>query len=201
MANQWEEKFGAEEYVYGEEPNEFIREQAYRLEGRKRIVAFAEGEGRNAVFLARQGHDVTAWDYTQNGLKKTKKLAERHNVRVETGQKDLIHDPVPSEEYDSSIMIFGHFFKKDQRTVFDKLISVVKPGGIIMLEVYSEDQLRYQTGGPKRVDMVYDPADLLEWIRGYKVLHFFYGEQERVEGTGHTGTGHVVQVILQKEKI
>ncbi|WP_226618842.1 class I SAM-dependent methyltransferase [Cytobacillus firmus] len=197
MANLWEEKFSQEGYLYGEEPNEFIREQAWRLEGRKRIVAFAEGEGRNAVFLARQGHDVTAWDYTQS-LDKTKQLAERHQVRVETGQKDLIHDSVPSEEYDASIMVFGHFLKEDQKTVFDKLVSVVKPGGIVMLEVYSEDQLSYGTGGPKSVDMVYHPADILQWIQGYKVLHFFYGEQGRVEGKGHTGTGHVIQVILQK---
>jgi 2-polyprenyl-3-methyl-5-hydroxy-6-metoxy-1,4-benzoquinol methylase len=70
LANLWEEKFSQEGYLYGEEPNEFIREQAWRLEGRKRIVAFAEGEGRNAVFLARKGHDVTAWDYTQSGLAK-----------------------------------------------------------------------------------------------------------------------------------
>lgn len=201
MTNLWEEKFEAEGYLYGEEPNEFIREQANRLEGKKRIVAFAEGEGRNAVFLASQGHDVTAWDYTQNGLKKTEQLAERHNVSVQTEQKDLIHDSVPFEEYDASVMVFGHFLKQDQKTVFDKLISVVKPGGMVLMEVYSEDQLRYQTGGPKRIDMVYDPADLLEWIGGYKVVHFFYGEQERVEGRGHTGTGHVIQVILKKEKI
>jgi 2-polyprenyl-3-methyl-5-hydroxy-6-metoxy-1,4-benzoquinol methylase len=198
LANLWEEKFSAEGYLYGEEPNEFIREHAWRLEGHKRVAALAEGEGRNAVFLARKGHEVTAWDYTQSGLIKTQQLAERHHVRVETGQKDLIHDSVPSGEYDASIMVFGHFLKKDQKTVFDKLVSVVKPGGIVMLEVYSEDQLLYGTGGPKSVDMVYDPADLLQWIKSYKVLHFFYGEQERVEGKGHTGTGHVVQAILQK---
>lgn len=136
MANLWEEKFSQEGYLYGEEPNEFIREQAWRLEGNKRVVAFAEGEGRNAVYLARMGHDVTAWDYTQSGLDKTHQLAGRHQVRVETGQKDLIHDSVPTAEYDASIMVFGHFLKKDQKTVFDKLISVVKPGGIVMLEVY-----------------------------------------------------------------
>jgi 2-polyprenyl-3-methyl-5-hydroxy-6-metoxy-1,4-benzoquinol methylase len=198
LTNLWEEKFSQEGYLYGEEPNEFIREQAWRLNGQKRVAAFAEGEGRNAVFLAGKGHEVTAWDYTHSGLMKTQKLAERHQVRVKTGQKDLINDSVPLGEFDASIMVFGHFLKKDQKTIFDKLVSVVKPGGIVMLEVYSEDQLRYGTGGPKSVEMVYHPADMLAWIQGYKVLHFFYGEQERVEGKGHTGTGHVIQVILQK---
>ena len=200
MGNPWNERFGGEQYVYGEEPNEFIRSQAFRLQVNKKIVAFAEGEGRNAVFLARQGHDVTALDYALNGLKKTEQLAEQYDVKVKTEQKDLINDPVASEEFDAAIMVFGHFAKKDQKSVFNKLVSTVKPGGLIMLEVYSEDQVRYQTGGPKTEDMLYDPADLLEWTKGYKVLHFFYGEEDRVEGSLHTGKGHVVQVIFKKEK-
>ena len=200
MPNQWNQRFEADEYVYGEKPNAFIEAQAHQLKGKKNIVAFAEGEGRNAVFLSTQGFNVTAWDYSVNGLKKTEKLAERLNVKVETGQKDLIHDPVPSEEYDAAIMVFGHFSKRDQKKVIEKLISVVKPGGVVMLEVYSEDQLRYQTGGPKTVDMLYSPVDLLEWTRGYLMLHFFYGEQRRDEGILHTGMGHVIQVILRKEQ-
>ena len=151
--------------------------------------------------LFRSGHEVTAWDYALNGLKKTEQLAEQYNVKVKTGQKDLINDPVPTEEFDAAIMVFGHFAKKDQESIFDKLISTVKPGGMIMLEVYSEDQVRYQTGGPKTEDMLYNPADLLEWTKGYKMLHFFYGEEDRVEGTLHTGKGHVVQVIFKKETV
>jgi 2-polyprenyl-3-methyl-5-hydroxy-6-metoxy-1,4-benzoquinol methylase len=198
MGNQWHERFGSEKYVYGEEPNQFIEAQAYRLEKGNKIVAFAEGEGRNAVYLARKGLIVTAYDYALNGLKKTEALAERFDVQVKTEQKDLIHDSIPVEEFDGAIMVFGHFAKNDQKTVFDKLVSAVKPGGLIMLEVYSEDQIRYETGGPKTVEMLYDPSDLLKWIRDYKVLHFFYGEQERVEGVLHTGVGHVVQAIFQK---
>ena len=198
MGNSWHERFGAEEYVYGEEPNLFIKNQASRLQESSKVVAFAEGEGRNAVYLARQGHEVTAYDYAQNGLKKTETLAKRYEVKITTEQKDLIHDSVPVEEFDAAIMVFGHFSKNDQKTVFDKLVQAVKPGGMIMLEVYSEEQVRYGTGGPKTVDMLYDPADLLQWLKGYKVFHFFYGEQERVEGQLHTGIGHVVQVILEK---
>ena len=195
--NLWNERFGLDEYAYGEQPNAFIAEQAHRFRG-ARIAAFAEGEGRNAVFLARKGYRVTAWDYAENGLKKTERLAERFQVEVETELKDLLHDPLPEEAYDGAFMVFGHFPKVNQSTVLDKLLTVVKPGGIVMLEVYSEDQIRYQTGGPKTVDMLYDPADLLAWASGYEVLHFFYGEQSRAEGRLHTGVGHVIQVILAK---
>ncbi|RUS48925.1 bifunctional 2-polyprenyl-6-hydroxyphenol methylase/3-demethylubiquinol 3-O-methyltransferase UbiG [Cohnella sp. AR92] len=197
MMNTWNERFGLQEYAYGEQPNAFIEEQARRFHG-ERIVAFAEGEGRNAVYLARQGYHVTAWDYAENGLKKTEKLAERYQVKVETELKDLLRDSVPSEAYDGALMVFGHFPKAEQRKVFDKLLAVVKPGGIVMLEVYSEDQIRYGTGGPKSVDMLYRPADVLEWTSDYEVLHFFYGEQKREEGQLHTGVGHVIQVILAK---
>ena len=198
MGNPWNERFGSEQYVYGEEPNLFIKNQAHRLEKGRKVVCFAEGEGRNAVYLAKQGLDVTAYDYAQNGLKKTEALAESNGVKIETEQKDLIHDSVPDAEFDAAIMVFGHFAKHDQKTVFDKLVHAVKPSGIVMLEVYSEDQVQYGTGGPKTVDMLYDPADLLQWLKGFKVLHFFYGEQERIEGQLHTGTGHVIQVILEK---
>ncbi|MCM3121889.1 class I SAM-dependent methyltransferase [Mesobacillus sp. AQ2] len=198
MGNSWHERFGTEQYVYGEEPNQFIKEQAHRLGKGSKIVAFAEGEGRNAVYLALQGHIVTAYDYAENGLNKTNALAERHKVKISTELKNLIHDGVPAEEFDAAFMVFGHFSKDDQKTVMDKLISTVKPGGTIMFEVYSEDQVKYGTGGPKTVEMLYDPSDVLEWIKGYKVLHFFYGEQERVEGELHTGTGHVIQVIIKK---
>lgn len=109
MGNPWNERFGAEQYVYGEEPNEFILSQAYRLKNLEKIVAFAEGEGRNAVFLARQSHDLTAYDYAVNGLRKTEALADRYGVKVITEQKDLIHDEVPIAKFDAAIMVFGHF--------------------------------------------------------------------------------------------
>lgn len=198
MASHWNERFKGEEYVYGEAPNSFIKEQSYRLKGKKQIAAYAEGEGRNAVYLAKEGHDVTTYDYAENGLKKTRQLAERSHVHVNTVQADLIDETLPVEEYDAAIMVFGHVAKEHQKDMIQKIISSVKPGGIVMLEVYSEDQLRYQTGGPKNRDMLYSPVDMLSWTQGHRVLHFFYGEQERKEGLLHTGTGHVIQVILQK---
>ncbi|SYX83799.1 class I SAM-dependent methyltransferase [Paenibacillus alvei] len=193
----WNERFGSAEYYYGEEPNAFIREQAYRLDSNQRIIAFAEGEGRNAVYLARAGHDVTAVDYSENGLAKTKKLAQKHNVLVHTKQMNLLEDHVPQKEYDAAIMVFGHFHHSDQFVVLNKLKQAVKPGGMIMLEVYSKEQIHYRTGGPSDIELLYEPTDILAWSRGLKVLHFFYGEQERVEGKGHTGLAHVVQLVLR----
>ncbi|PUA35292.1 SAM-dependent methyltransferase [Paenibacillus elgii] len=198
MGNVWDERFKSEEYYYGEEPNVFIQQQAFRLEQCHKVIAFAEGEGRNAAFLAKRNHEVTAIDYAVSGLNKTKKLARKHGVDVHTQKLDLLADEVPNEEYDAAIMVFGHFHKDDQAMVFNKMKNAIKPEGIMMLEVYSKDQLKYGTGGPPDPDLLYDPKEILAWCEGHEVLHFFYGEQERVEGKAHSGLAHVIQLVLRK---
>lgn len=193
MNNFWNDRYKSDEYFYGEEPNVFIKEQAFRLINHNKVIAFAEGEGRNAIFLAKQGHKVTAIDYSEDGLEKTKKLAKKHNVEVHTKKVDLLADSLPVDEYDAAIMVFGHFHND-----YQKMIQTIKPGGLIMFEVYSKKQINYRTGGPKDVDMLYDPIDILNWCEEHEVIHFFNGEQERVEGKGHTGLADVIQVVISK---
>lgn len=198
MTNLWNERFNTTEYMYGEEPNAFIEAFSFQLEGLKSVAAFAEGEGRNAVFLAKLGHDVTTFDYAESGVRKTMQLAEKNSVEVKTVQVDLLEGSVPTEQFDAAIMVFGHFPKENQRLVFEKIVNSVKPGGKIMMELYSKNQLDYQTGGPKKLEMLYKPQDLLDWCEDYKILHFFVGEQTRQEGTLHTGLAHVIQLIIEK---
>lgn len=198
MENNWNEFFNSKEYMYGEEPNVFIQQHAFRLEKSQKVIAFAEGEGRNAVFLAKRGHKITAIDYADSGLQKTKKLAQKYAVDVRTKKVDLLVDSVPSEKYDAAIMVFGHFHRDAQKIIFNKMKNAIKPEGIMMLEVYSKDQLNYGTGGPANLDMLYEPKDILTWCEGHEVIHFFYGEQERVEGKAHTGLAHVIQLVLRK---
>lgn len=198
MNNMWDDRFKSDEYYYGEEPNTFIQEQAFRLANYNKVIAFAEGEGRNAVFLARKGHEVNAIDYSESGLEKTKKLAEKYDVNVHTKKVDLLTDGLPDNEFDAAIMVFGHFHTDNQKMVLNKMIYMIRPGGLIMFEVYSKKQLNYGTGGPKDIDMLYDPIDILTWCEEHEVIHFFNGEQERIEGKGHTGLAHVIQVVIRK---
>ncbi|WP_094701736.1 class I SAM-dependent methyltransferase [Brevibacillus laterosporus] len=198
MENIWHERFNLEEYMYGEEPNVFIQQQAFRLEKCQKVIAFAEGEGRNAVFLAKRDHEVTAIDYAESGLQKTKKLAQKYAVDVHTKKIDLLVDNVSNEEYDAAIMVFGHFHRDDQKMIFNKMKNAIRSEGIIMLEVYSKDQLHYGTGGPTDITMLYEPQEILTWCEGLEVIHFFYGEQERVEGKAHTGLAHVIQLVVRK---
>lgn len=196
--SKWDMQFSRHKHAYGKEPNEFIREHSNLFQHGAHIACFAEGEGRNAIYLAKQGYEVTTYDYSKVGLAHTEEYAKEENVTVETVYADLTKDEVPKNTYDGAIFVYGHVPKTDQMYFFDNVFSSVKQGGYIMFEVYSEEQLQYGTGGPKRRDMLYDPKDVLKWIELYNCKHFFYGERTRHEGTFHTGLGHVIQCIIQK---
>src|SRR5690625_2837815 len=194
----WDKSFSDTEFVYGERENEFINIKSNLIPEHAAVGCFAEGEGRNAVYLAKLGHDVTSFDQSTVGLEKTKTLAAQKNVEVETVAIDLTKEKVKTNHFDAAIMVFGHVPKNDQQFFMENMINSVKSGGYIIFEVYSKDQLGYQTGGPKSVDMLYDPADMLHWFKNYKCIHFYYGEAVRNEGKRHVGTGHVIQAVMRK---
>lgn len=194
----WDERFSGDEYIYGEEANLFLQESAQLIPSNSKVAAYAEGEGRNAVFLAKLGHEVTAYDYAQVGLRKTEALAAKNGVQVQTVQADLIEEELPVEEYDAAVMIFGHFPRQDQYRVLNKIIRSVKPGGRFLMEVYEEAQISYDTGGPRDVDWLYRATELLEWCKQQRFIHFFTGEVDRTEGLYHSGSCCVVQIVVEK---
>ncbi|ALX49108.1 class I SAM-dependent methyltransferase [Lentibacillus amyloliquefaciens] len=194
----WDNSFSDEDFVYGERENVFIHDTSGIIPDHSKVGCFAEGEGRNAVYLAKLGHDVTTYDQSTIGLEKTKKLASQNQVDVETVQINLTNEKVNTDQFDAAIMVFGHVRKQDQPFLMDNMMDSVKPGGYVMFEVYSDDQLNYQTGGPPALNMLYDPADILDWIKNYKCIHFYYGEATRDEGKRHVGLGHVIQAVIKK---
>ncbi|MDQ0352040.1 2-polyprenyl-3-methyl-5-hydroxy-6-metoxy-1,4-benzoquinol methylase [Alkalibacillus filiformis] len=194
----WNENFSEKKFIYGKEPNEFVKAYSGVIPDGAKVVCFAEGEGRNAVYLAENGYDVSTYDQSEVGLEKTKELAKERQVDVKTNQKDLIKETVEPNLYDAAVMVFGHVPRQNQSFFIQNMIDSVKPGGYIMFEVYSHDQLPYQSGGPKSEELLYHPKEVLDWIEPYKCLHYFYGEAERYEGDRHYGLSHVIQVIIQK---
>ncbi|WP_068675006.1 bifunctional 2-polyprenyl-6-hydroxyphenol methylase/3-demethylubiquinol 3-O-methyltransferase UbiG [Oceanobacillus sp. Castelsardo] len=194
----WDNSFSDKDFVYGKTENAFINSMSYIIPKHSKVGCFAEGEGRNAVYLAKLGHEVTTYDQSSIGLEKTEELASQNNVNVKTVEIDLTKEKVGTDQFDAAVMVFGHVPKKDQKFLIESMIGSVKSGGYIMFEIYSENQLEYQTGGPKSEEMLYDPIDILNWIKDYKCIHFYYGEAERNEGKRHTGLGHVIQVVIKK---
>ena len=195
MAN-WNERFKDERYIYGTEPNVFLKDMHAALSGE--VLTIAEGEGRNAVFLAGQGLNVTAWDYAESGLEKVSKLAAKQGVRVNTELVDLAEAEWQQNQWDGIVNIFGHFPGVVRQKTLQGVKEAIKPGGYFIAEVYSYYQIPYQSGGPKELDFLYQPEDFLEGFSDWRIVHFFLGEVIRNEGELHNGLSHVIQFVGQK---
>ena len=196
--NPWNARFQAENYVYGKEPNMFLSEMQKKLKLSGDVLTIAEGEGRNAVFLAEQGMNVTAWDYAESGLAKTKKLAEERSVDVQTKLVDLKEALWEKNKWDELVCIFGHFPKELRQKTLQGVKEAVKPGGYFITEVYSRYQIPYNSGGPRDLDFLYTPEEFLQTFADWRIVHFFMGEVVRHEGELHNGLAHVIQFVGQK---
>jgi SAM-dependent methyltransferase len=193
----WNERYSAKEYVYGTQPNAFLRENVAAIrEGP--ILSLCEGEGRNAVFLAERGFDVLGVDGSDVGLKKAQELAAARGVKIETLVCDLAQYTPPAQTFGAVVAIFAHVPSAVRRKVFRASVEALKPGGVFLLEAYTPEQLGRNTGGPKELDRLVSLEDLHIDLEGCEFLLGRETEREVVEGCFHTGPGAVVQVIARK---
>lgn len=193
----WDERYSDEEYVYGTEPNDFLVEHYKRIP-KGRVLCLADGEGRNSVFLAEQGYEVTAVDSSSVGLVKGKKLAAERGVKVEYIHADLAGFNIEPNHWQGVVSIFAHIPPDARKRIHRQVVDGLVPGGVLILEAYTPKQLEYGTGGPKVAEMTMDLGRLEPELIG---LHFERAEEfdrDVVEGKYHTGLGAVVQVIAVK---
>ena len=195
--NHWDKRFDEEQYIYGKEPNQFLKNMFDRLP-QKNTLMIAEGEGRNGVFLAKNGHNVTTWDYAPSAIRKTQSLAEEMGVSVKAELQDLENVTWEENKWDTIVNVFGHFPTDLRMKTLNGIKKSIKLGGFFLTEVYSIHQLDYKTGGPRDIDLLYRSEELLQTFSDWKIYHFYYGEEERNEGQLHTGKCHVVQLLAQK---
>ena len=193
----WDERYGKEQFAYGKEPNDFLREEAGRLPVGK-TLCLAEGEGRNAVFLARMGHAVTAVDLSLVGLEKAGRLAREHQVSIECIHSDLAHYRIAPESWDAIVSIFAHVPSPLRQRVHRDVVAGLRRGGIFLLEAYTPEQLNYRTGGPPVEEMMMALGTLEEELRGLEWLHAQELVRDVHEGEFHHGAGAVVQLIGRK---
>jgi len=154
MKNQWDERYASDEYVYGIEPNEYLKNKLANLMP-DRILFPAEGEGRNAVYAASQGWATDAFDQSAEGQKKALKLAGRKGVTINYRIHSLDDwDPQP-EHYDCVALIFVHLPEKLRHKVHQAVVKALKPGGVLILEAFSMHQLSRTSGGPKTAGLLY----------------------------------------------
>lgn len=193
----WNQRYGGDGFAYGTEPNSFLAENAKLLTGP--VLSLAEGEGRNAVFLASLGLDVLGVDGSEVGLAKAQRLADLKGVQIKTEVADLATYEPPANFYGSVVSIFAHLPSDVRRRLYRSVEQSLKPGGIILLEAYSKSQLSRDTGGPKDPDMLMTAVDIKMEFPNCEVILCHEIEREVVEGEFHTGMASVVQFIGKKK--
>ncbi len=196
----WNEKFDRPDHLYGVEPNDFLRSCYDAISAKGRVISLGEGEGRNAVFLATRGYAVTALDSSSVGLEKTKKFAESRGVRVETRLADLSKCEVGDREWDGVIVVFCHLPSALRAEVWSKISRSLKPGGALVMELYTPKQLEAtkagrSVGGPKDLDLMVTADEVKRAFPEMSFQILREVEREMHEGDGHRGLSHTVQVL------
>lgn len=201
MSTNWDERYRTENYVYGTTPNDFLREHAPELLAQvdhAHVLCVAEGEGRNAVYLAELGAQVCAMDSSAVGLEKAHRLAAQRDVSIQTEVVDLTQAELPKNHYDGIIAIFCHLPSLGRAHLYEQIAASLKPGGFVLLEAYTKQQAGRATGGPDKADMLVSQAELERMFKGYEIQVSQELEREIHEGERHNGVGAVCQFIARK---
>jgi SAM-dependent methyltransferase len=192
----WEKRYAAPEYLYGTEPNAFLKAQASLLPKTGKALAIADGEGRNGVWLAEQGLDVLSVDFSPKAQAKAKALAERRGVPVRFLTADVTAWDWPTAAFDVVAVIFIQFCgPPERRRIFAGIRQALKPGGLLLLQGYRPEQIAYGTGGPSEVENLYTEAMLREEFASFGKLDIRAHDSTISEGSRHSGIAAVVDLV------
>jgi SAM-dependent methyltransferase len=194
----WDAKYGGADFLYGTRPNAFVTGQAWRLPPGGRVLMAGDGEGRNGVWLAEQGHRVVSVDFSPRALQKATRLALDRGVRLTTICADLTDWDWPEGTYDAAVAIFLHVMPAARRPVHRAMLHAVRPGGLVLVEGFAPDQLRYGTGGPKDPSMLHPAEALADDFAGAEILELEEAVVTLGEGPGHQGPAAVTRLAARR---
>jgi len=196
---RWNTRFQREDYLFGMAPNRFLASQTGHLQPGQHALVIADGEGRNGVFLAKQGLKVLSVDFSPVALAKARRLAAREGVELETECADLATWVWRRERFDVIAGIFIQFADAPLCIrLFQSMRDALKPGGVILIQGYRPEQIGYGTGGPKEFDHLYTAAMLRAAFAGFDILHLAEHDETIHEGTGHDGMSALVDLVARK---
>jgi len=193
----WDERYGEEGFAYGTEPNDFLADVASRIPPGP-VLCLAEGEGRNAVYLAARGHEVLAVDQSPVGLDKARGLAAERGVTIETQATDLAFFEFEPGRYSGIVSIWGHLPPAVRKVVHAKCVEALMPGGVMVLEAYTPAQVGRGTGGPPDPAFCMSAATLRDELPGLDFEVLVERERHVAEGKYHNGNSLVVQMVARK---
>ena len=195
----WDERYTRDDYLFGTEPAAFLAAHAKLLEPGMRALVVADGEGRNSVFVAEHGVEVTAMDASPVGAAKAKRLADQRGVSVDFQVADIHEWDWTARQYDLVIGIFIQFLAPHERSaVFAELPKALQSQGRLLLHGYRPEQLEYGTGGPPVAENMYTEDILRQAFGGLEIEELRSYDAEIVEGTGHVGMSALIDLVARK---
>ena len=199
-ASFWNSRFDSEEFIFGTEANEYLKEKSQEYFHRfDRVLCVADGEGRNSVWLASQGMDVVAFDFSEVALKKAHELAKQSGVAVQYSLADADGWNWEPDQYDGVVAIFVQFADPQMRSrLFKNIVRTLKSGGVLVLLGYTPKQLEYKTGGPSLIEHLYTEQMLLEEFSSMHILELESWEGLLNEGLRHSGMSALLGMVVRK---
>jgi SAM-dependent methyltransferase len=196
----WNERYKTNETVYGNNPNAFFREQLLTLEPGKLLLP-AEGEGRNALFAAQSGWQVEAFDYSNEAMEKATKAArEKYRQLIYTLQQIENIKLVPAA-FDAIGLIYVHLKPSLRKAFHRQCVKALKPGGVLILEAFSKDQVNNSSGGPKELKLLYSLEELQEDFADLKMVYSKSEDAFLNEGRFHAGIADIVRIVATKSSL
>lgn len=205
QAEFWDERYRGGDFAFGTAPNAFLASQAQYLKPGLRAFVPGDGQGRNGVWLAQQGLIVESVDISPIGVAASKELAKARGVEINAMVGDLLDWNWPLRRYDLVASLYLHFLDFDRPRLHQAMLNALKPGGILILEAFSVDQLEFQkshsSGGPKTADMLYSEAKLAADFVDASILLMEKATVVLSEGHRHQGPAAVMRAVVQKREI
>ncbi len=195
--DQWNSRYDAEEYIYGTQPNKFLK---HVLEGRKpgSILLPAEGEGRNSVYAATLGWQVEAFDQSEVGREKSLRLAASEDVTINYTLSSLEEWQADGKHYDCIALIFVHLTPDVRAQIHQKMMAALNPGGILILEAFTRNQMPRTSGGPKNLQLLFEAEEIRSDFAGMEFIEFSETQVILDEGPLHQGLADVIRFLGRK---
>lgn len=203
MKEFWNTRYAEDGFAYGEQPNAFLKEQLGRLKPTGKALFAAEGEGRNAIFAAKQGWHITAFDLSESGKNKAMLLAEQNGVGINYFVDDLQNLNFQSEAFDLLVLIYAHFPANLKSEFHEKLALSLKPGGFVIFEAFSKSHIKFnaenpKAGGPKNEAMLFSKEEIKRDFSDFEIELLEENIVHRNEGKYHIGESAVIQFVGKK---
>ncbi|MFP4080125.1 MAG: SAM-dependent methyltransferase [Ectothiorhodospira sp.] len=198
MREFWDNRFAASEYVYGTAPNAYLLAHHALYRPGQRVLCVGDGEGRNGVWLARRGLEVTSVDFSRQALAKAEALAQHHGVVVNTVCADLVGWDCPRDHFDHVVSIFLHLPPPQRRMVHASMFRALRPGGWLLMEAFHPEQVHHDSGGPRDLNMLYSSITLREDLMDGEFRELAEVAVHLDEGPGHQGRAAVTRALIRR---